>query len=187
MFYNVNTLSSVQTFDHVLRETGLETSRLDLVAVCVFACVCLLFSLFLLDEGEEEDEVDDVVSRLAEIADEIPFAPPEIEEDSSGEFPPWTLTCDCRMLSCLCHITVVSLCLGGSLTLPSCYLDGTPEDVEKLIGLILRESGDRLNEQVRNIKPLHKPGCLSFPVLAAFTVKHTHISPYLARLQFTDT
>lgn len=33
----------------------------------------------------------------------------------------------------------------------SCFLEN--ENVERLISLILRESGDRLNEQVRNIKP----------------------------------
>ncbi|KAM3587434.1 uncharacterized protein V6R79_005458 [Siganus canaliculatus] len=56
------------------------------------------------DSGEA-DELEEVASRLTEIADHVPFSPPEIEPDSE--------------------------------------LD----DVEKVVGLILREAGDRLNEQ----------------------------------------
>lgn len=54
----------------------------------------------------EEDELKEAASRLAKLADEIQFLPPEIETDS-------------------------------------------PEDdnVERMIGLLLRESGDRLNEK----------------------------------------
>lgn len=55
--------------------------------------------------SKEEDELEEVASRLTEIADDIPFSPPDIEPDSE--------------------------------------LD----DVEKVVGLILREAGDRLNEQ----------------------------------------
>nr|XP_046234389.1 apoptosis facilitator Bcl-2-like protein 14 [Scatophagus argus] len=57
------------------------------------------------DEVETKDEVEHVASLLTEIADEIPFIPPEIEEDSA------------------------------------------PDDVEKVIGLLLREAGDKLNEE----------------------------------------
>lgn len=32
------------------------------------------------------DKVEEAVSRLMGIADEIPFTPPEIEADSDGEF-----------------------------------------------------------------------------------------------------
>ncbi|XP_037616285.1 apoptosis facilitator Bcl-2-like protein 14 isoform X2 [Sebastes umbrosus] len=54
----------------------------------------------------EEDELKEAASRLAKLADEIQFLPPEVEADS-------------------------------------------PEDdnVERIIGLLLRESGDRLNER----------------------------------------
>lgn len=48
--------------------------------------VCLCFSLILLDESKEEDELDDVAGRLTKIADEIPFIPPEIEADCPGDF-----------------------------------------------------------------------------------------------------
>ncbi|XP_051807839.1 apoptosis facilitator Bcl-2-like protein 14 [Acanthochromis polyacanthus] len=57
------------------------------------------------DEAKDDDRLAKAVSRLTEIAEEIPFTPPEWETDSK---------------------------------------DG---EAEKLIGLILRESGDRLNEQ----------------------------------------
>ncbi|XP_023150623.1 apoptosis facilitator Bcl-2-like protein 14 [Amphiprion ocellaris] len=57
------------------------------------------------DEVKDDDHLAEAVSRLTEIAEEIPFTPPEWETDSR---------------------------------------DG---EVEKIIGLILRESGDRLNEK----------------------------------------
>ncbi|XP_071358229.1 apoptosis facilitator Bcl-2-like protein 14 [Trachinotus anak] len=57
---------------------------------------------------EEEEEFGDVASQLTEIANEIPFTPPDLETDSPN----------------------------------------SPDDnVEKMIGLLLRESGDRLNEK----------------------------------------
>ncbi|CAK6949959.1 apoptosis facilitator Bcl-2-like protein 14 [Scomber scombrus] len=58
------------------------------------------------DEVGKADKFAEVASRLAEIADEIPFTPPELEAD------------------------------------------GPDDDVEKVIGLLLRESGDRLNDSV---------------------------------------
>ncbi|XP_076579022.1 apoptosis facilitator Bcl-2-like protein 14 [Chaetodon auriga] len=58
------------------------------------------------DEVREADELEELTSRLTEIADEIPFVPPEVETDSPED-----------------------------------------EEVEKVIGLILREAGDRLNEK----------------------------------------
>lgn len=61
------------------------------------------------DEAEDDDGLSEAVSRLTEIADEIPFTPPEWETDS-----------------------------------PSEHKD---DEVETLIGLILREAGDRLNEK----------------------------------------
>lgn len=57
------------------------------------------------DEVKEDDELEDAASQLAQIADEIPFIPPELETDSADD------------------------------------------DVERMIGLLLRESGDRLNER----------------------------------------
>ncbi|XP_070848389.1 apoptosis facilitator Bcl-2-like protein 14 [Chaetodon trifascialis] len=57
------------------------------------------------DKVEEGDELEKLTSRLTEIADEIPFVPPELETDSNED------------------------------------------EVEKVIGLILREAGDRLNEK----------------------------------------
>ncbi|XP_077356186.1 uncharacterized protein LOC144003619 [Festucalex cinctus] len=68
-----------------------------------------------LKESEEMEEMDDVASRLTEIADEIPFMPPEVEADSPE--------------------------------------DGQDANVEKLIGLLLRECGDNFNEEVtKNLK-----------------------------------
>lgn len=56
-------------------------------------------------EDKEKDELEKVVERLTELANEIPFTPPEVESDA-------------------------------------------PEDeVEKVIGLLLRDAGDRLNEK----------------------------------------
>ncbi|XP_028254878.1 uncharacterized protein LOC114431543 isoform X2 [Parambassis ranga] len=60
-----------------------------------------------LTEGKEEEKLGEVASRLTEIADEIPFAPPQWETDSS---------------------------------------EGD-ENIEKMIALLLRESGDKLNEK----------------------------------------
>ncbi|XP_034019058.1 apoptosis facilitator Bcl-2-like protein 14 [Thalassophryne amazonica] len=62
------------------------------------------------DDGSENDKLEVAVSRLTEIADQIPFTPPEIEADS----------------------------------------EYVPEDdnIEKLIGLLLRESGDEFNRKV---------------------------------------
>lgn len=57
------------------------------------------------DDVTEDDQFDQVASRLTEIADEIPFTPPEVESDAPDD------------------------------------------EVEKVIGLLLRESGDRLNER----------------------------------------
>lgn len=39
---------------------------------------------FLVDgvEEKEEDKLEEAASRLTQLADEIPFAPPELEEDS---------------------------------------------------------------------------------------------------------
>lgn len=48
----------------------------------------LFFSFFqelLSDEPKEEDKLVEAASRLTEIADEIPFAPPEVESDSKSE------------------------------------------------------------------------------------------------------
>ncbi|KAM8740182.1 uncharacterized protein AB9X84_020108 isoform 1-T1 [Acanthopagrus schlegelii] len=61
-------------------------------------------------EDEEKDELEKVAERLAEIADEIPFTPPELESDAP---------------------------------------EGDPSDheLEKVIGLLLRDTGDRLNER----------------------------------------
>ncbi|KAF3859365.1 hypothetical protein F7725_021764 [Dissostichus mawsoni] len=60
---------------------------------------------------EEEDDLKDVevASRLTDIADEIPFLPPDVETDAAED-----------------------------------------ENVERIIGLLLRESGDRLNESELN-------------------------------------
>ena len=55
-----------------------------------FLFVCLLFiSATGRDEVEEEDDLKDieVASRLTDIADEIPFLPPDVETDAAeGEF-----------------------------------------------------------------------------------------------------
>ncbi|XP_070709965.1 apoptosis facilitator Bcl-2-like protein 14 [Pempheris klunzingeri] len=61
------------------------------------------------DDGvKEEDGMKEVVNRLTEIADEIPFTPPDLETDSADD------------------------------------------DVEKVIGLLLREAGDRLNQEMKD-------------------------------------
>ncbi|XP_051911669.1 apoptosis facilitator Bcl-2-like protein 14 isoform X2 [Hippocampus zosterae] len=60
-------------------------------------------------ESNESEEMDEVASRLTEIADEIPFAPPELETDSP---------------------------------------DDEDANVEKLLGLLLRECGDNFDEMV---------------------------------------
>lgn len=39
-------------------------------------------------EGEKTDELDEVAGILTEIASEIPFTPPDIEEDFPGECVP---------------------------------------------------------------------------------------------------
>ncbi|XP_049616463.1 apoptosis facilitator Bcl-2-like protein 14 [Syngnathus scovelli] len=57
---------------------------------------------------EMDEEMDEVASRLTEIADEIPFAPPEYESDGPDD----------------------------------------DTDVEKLIGILLRECGDNYDEEV---------------------------------------
>ncbi|KAF1372174.1 hypothetical protein PFLUV_G00262440 [Perca fluviatilis] len=57
--------------------------------------------------SEEEDELKDLAGKLTNIADEIPFIPPDLETDSPA----------------------------------------VDVNVEKTIGLLLRESGDRLNEK----------------------------------------
>nr|XP_057922111.1 apoptosis facilitator Bcl-2-like protein 14 isoform X2 [Doryrhamphus excisus] len=64
-------------------------------------------------DGDEEgsDGMDMVVSRLTDIADDIPFAPPEVEPDSPEE----------------------------------------DANLEKLIGLLLREYGDNLDQQTRDL------------------------------------
>ncbi|XP_035852155.1 apoptosis facilitator Bcl-2-like protein 14 isoform X2 [Sander lucioperca] len=62
--------------------------------------------VFFIPQVEGEDELKDLAGKLTNIADEIPFIPPEIETDSP-----------------------------------------TDVNVEKTIGLLLRESGDRLNEK----------------------------------------
>ncbi|XP_077401697.1 uncharacterized protein LOC144035669 isoform X2 [Vanacampus margaritifer] len=63
----------------------------------------------------ESEEMDEVASRLTEIADEIPFTPPELEADSPD--------------------------------------DGEDANVEKLIGALLRETGDKFDEEVtENLK-----------------------------------
>ncbi|XP_053170143.1 apoptosis facilitator Bcl-2-like protein 14 [Scomber japonicus] len=58
------------------------------------------------EEVRQPDKFAEVASRLAEIADEIPFTPPELDTD------------------------------------------GPDDDVEKVIALLLRETGDRLNDSV---------------------------------------
>ncbi|XP_019753133.1 apoptosis facilitator Bcl-2-like protein 14 isoform X2 [Hippocampus comes] len=60
-------------------------------------------------ELNESEEMDEVASRLTEIADDIPFAPPELETDSP---------------------------------------DDEDANVEKLIGVLLRECGDKFDEMV---------------------------------------
>lgn len=43
----------------------------------------MCFKSFLVDGvEEEEDKLDEAASRLTQLADEIPFAPPELEKDS---------------------------------------------------------------------------------------------------------
>lgn len=59
------------------------------------------------DENKEEKLLEEVARRVAEIADEIPFTPPDVEEDGPTDDP----------------------------------------NVERMIGLLLRDSGDRLNEE----------------------------------------
>nr|XP_020512029.1 apoptosis facilitator Bcl-2-like protein 14 [Labrus bergylta] len=61
------------------------------------------------EDPKEEERLEEAVSRLSEIADDIQFIRPEIEVDS-------------------------------------------PDDVEKVIGLLLREAGDRLNDQNEELK-----------------------------------
>ncbi|XP_010776337.1 uncharacterized protein [Notothenia coriiceps] len=62
---------------------------------------------YLVEEEEEDDLKDvEVASRLTDIADEIPFLPPDIETDAAED-----------------------------------------ENVERIIGLLLRECGDRLDEK----------------------------------------
>ncbi|XP_041636258.1 apoptosis facilitator Bcl-2-like protein 14 [Cheilinus undulatus] len=56
------------------------------------------------NQVKEKEKLEEAVSRLSEIADEIQFIPPDVETDS-------------------------------------------PDDVEKVIGLLLRDAGDNLNEQ----------------------------------------
>ena len=41
-----------------------------------------MWSSFLSDDVTEDDQFDQVASRLTEIADEIPFTPPEVESDA---------------------------------------------------------------------------------------------------------
>lgn len=59
------------------------------------------------DEMQKEDNLEDVAARLVEIADEIPFVPPET---------------------------------------PEIETDAPDDEVEKVIGLLLRDAGDRLYE-----------------------------------------
>ncbi|XP_060885635.1 apoptosis facilitator Bcl-2-like protein 14 [Labrus mixtus] len=61
------------------------------------------------DDPKEEARLEEAVSRLSKIADDIPFIPPDVETDS-------------------------------------------PDDVEKIIGLLLREAGDRLNEEDKELQ-----------------------------------
>ncbi|KAM6961530.1 uncharacterized protein LKV04_020543 [Tautogolabrus adspersus] len=61
------------------------------------------------DQKKKEERLEEAVSRLREIADDIPFIPPDVETDS-------------------------------------------PDDLEKVIGLLLREAGDRLNDQEEELK-----------------------------------
>ncbi|XP_044042828.1 apoptosis facilitator Bcl-2-like protein 14 [Siniperca chuatsi] len=67
------------------------------------------FDYISIDEGvvetKEDDKLEEVVSRLTEIANEIPFIPPDIESDAPED------------------------------------------DVEKVIALLLREAGDKLNDK----------------------------------------
>ncbi|XP_029016911.1 apoptosis facilitator Bcl-2-like protein 14 [Betta splendens] len=66
-----------------------------------------------IDDNDEKDALAEVVARLTEIADEIPFTRPDIETDAEID------------------------------------------DVERAIGLILRETGDRVNEQeLKKLKEL---------------------------------
>ncbi|XP_026182700.1 apoptosis facilitator Bcl-2-like protein 14 [Mastacembelus armatus] len=59
------------------------------------------------DKTKVDPQLEEVVSRLTELADDISFTPPDIESDAPED----------------------------------------DENVERLIGLLLREAGDRLNEQ----------------------------------------
>ncbi|XP_068995978.1 apoptosis facilitator Bcl-2-like protein 14 [Embiotoca jacksoni] len=56
------------------------------------------------DDAGETDELETLASRLVELADDIPFTPPEVEADNEGN------------------------------------------EVERMIGLLLRDAGDKLNE-----------------------------------------
>lgn len=60
------------------------------------------------EEEEEEHQLEEVASRLTELADEIPFIPPDLETDSEEN------------------------------------------EVEKMIGLLLRDSGDRLDQRMKD-------------------------------------
>ncbi|KAM9845609.1 uncharacterized protein ACBR49_010642 [Aulostomus maculatus] len=62
---------------------------------------------FPTQDDVKNEEFEDVACRLMQIADEIPFAPPDLETDDAEDYDP---------------------------------------NVERLIGLLLRDSGDRLNE-----------------------------------------
>ncbi|XP_068163014.1 apoptosis facilitator Bcl-2-like protein 14 isoform X2 [Antennarius striatus] len=70
---------------------------------------CLVVAADSSDSFHEEDEVENMVNYLTEIADEIPFTPPELQSDSKD---------DC-----------------------------SEDAVEKVIALLLREAGDKLNEE----------------------------------------
>ncbi|XP_061662807.1 apoptosis facilitator Bcl-2-like protein 14 [Syngnathoides biaculeatus] len=75
----------------------------------VVRCLGDLPVVSLVDLNESQDMMDEAASRLTEIADDVPFAPPDLEADSP---------------------------------------DDAEADVEKLIGLLLRECGDHFDEEV---------------------------------------
>lgn len=41
----------------------------------------MCFKSFIVDGAEEEDKLDEAASRLTQLADEIPFVPPDLEQD----------------------------------------------------------------------------------------------------------
>lgn len=85
--------------------------------------------------------MDEAASKLTELAMEIPFTSPQVEKDN-----------DIGECVCVCVDERQPHWVCGPLTLTDrlTALLYSADEVERVIALLLREAGDKLNEEVRS-------------------------------------